>query len=650
MKLIDNNILFLEFAEMVACDVPRDTVVKWDNIKDPTDKRKTLIRYEALKDKYKQIIIKKYGDPYTYVHNQVIKQFLRVDTKAFDFYSTYKPNGIALSTDYQKQYITCANWLNLLIEVDNNWGKCKKTLCMDAKPELYDAVIKIFEAETIKLPKSYQPLKRKIADYKAGGYAALVSGKFGNSNPKKVKDELNSALLLEWLCKSTQHDDVFVALKYNTAAKVAGFKPITATTVGHYRRLNAAKIDNFRKGNAAWYDTAGKTIHRSRPSAPLMLINTDDNELDLYFQEVRFNKAGHSVVNYYHRKVVYVVLDAYNDYILGYAIGDTQTTELVQAAFLDAANHVKQLTGDHYFWRQIVADHWNLKALAPYFDQQAHFTPAAAKNARAKVIEQSFGKKWHGKLKELFPLNYSGHNITAKAKLNRDAIEANKKFFPAKEQAPDDIAQFIAEMRQLVDPATGKTKEQQWKEAFECTQAQEKRLITAEQHLMWLGQEHKHSLNGNILHNTITNNGLMPTINGEERIYEIPADLYRDTLGLRVKIKYDPYDLSYVLAMTDDERTRIVCREFERVPMALADYKEGSRTRINALLTEKKGHVLSNVAEKEEREAILKRAGIDSRSLLQAGVLTKQIKQEAERQLTAGGSEDQDKINIYDLM
>jgi len=638
MKLID-NILFIEFAELESCDVSRRTILSWDNIKDPTDKRKILIRYDELGCKYQEKIIKKFGDPYTYVHNQIIKQFLRFDTNAQDFFAGYRTNGISLPADYIKQYITAANWLNLLIEVDNNWGRCKKTLCMNSKPELYDAAIRIFETEVIKLPTTYQTLKRKISDYKEQGYSCIVSKKFGNDNSKKVKDELNTAVLIEMISHSAQFDDTFVALKYNKFAEVAGFKTITPVTVGNYRRDNAAKILGFRAGNSAWYDIAGKSIPQKRPSAPLMLINADDNDLDLYFQVVRINKKNQKIVDYYARPYLYVVIDAYNDYPLGYAVGESPSNNLVKAAMLNAANHIKELTGDHYFWRQIKADHWNLKTLGPYFEQQAHFTPQAPKNPRGKIIEQSFGKKWHSKLKELYPTNYAGNNVKSKFTLNRDAIEQNKKSFPLISEAPADVEAFINEMRSLVDQSTGKTKQQQWLQAFECMQAQEKRLVSTEQHLLWLGYDHCNSRSAMLQSNTITNKGLTPTINGEEYIFEVPAELYRDTIGMHVHVKYDPYDMSKVLAISEDERTRFVCEQFERVPMALADHTPESRARLNNLLTEKKGHVMANISERDQRQDVIKGALLNAESLLKAGVLTKEIKIAAERQLLSGDAE-----------
>lgn len=663
MRIID-NILHIEVPELEACGIPRRTILSWDAIKDPSDKRKTLIQYEKLRYKYQESIIKRFGDPYTYYHNQIIKQYLRTDIKALDYFMTYRKDGITLKPEKQKEYVTCANWLNLLVELDNNWNKCKKVLCMDKKPELYDAITRIFEADVVKLPKEYVPLKRKIARYKELGYEVIVTKKIGNTNGKKVKDELNSALLIEMLAHGAQFDDVFVCEKYNNAARIAGFKEITARTVGTYRHENAAIIDAYRKGNKAWYDTAGKVIHQERPAAPLLLINSDDNDLDLYFQEERTVSRNKKIkgteltekkdvkeINYYHRPVLYVVIDAYNDYPLGYAIGTNQTNELVYQAYLNAANHVFELTGDHYLWNQIKTDHWNLKTLEAFYSSQATFTPAKAKNARGKVIEQSFGQIWHSKLKELYPQNYKGHNIDADFKLNADWIDANKKNFPVKEQAPAHIAAFIEELRQIKG-RNGKTRQEQWVDAFEAMKPAKKRLIAPEQHYMLFGVDHKHPKTGALLPNTITNNGLLVTFNGRKIFYEVPADLYMETLGLTVNVKYDPTNLHSVLAVSQDKKKRFVCNVYQNVPMAIADYVPGTRSDLNSRLLEKKSHVDFYVNAKEERQSILKRAQLDAESLLQAGVHTKEVMYAAARQLVESTYEDMDDedIDIRDMM
>jgi len=129
--------------------------------------------------------------------------------------------------------------------------------------------------------------------------------------------------------------------------------------------------------------------------------------------------------------------------------------------------------------------------------------------------------------------------------------------------------------------------------------------------------------------------------------------MYMDTLGLTVNVKYDPYDMSKVLAISKDQKTRFVCHLYQNMPMAIADYTPGTRTELNRRLEEKKSHVNFYVNAKEERQLVLKRHQLDAESLLQAGVLTKELKYAAERQLIDGGYEladDNDEIDINSMM
>ena len=193
MRLI-NDILYIEFAEMEACGIPRNTLLHWKGEKDPADKRRTIFNYLELKPKYKELLTQKYDDPYLFVHYQAIKKFLRTDVKAIDYFTAYRTNeNTALPARFIKEYTNNANWLNLIKELEGNWRICKKALYMQTKPQLYHALCKLFIIEDIKLPRGYCSLKQKVAIYKTEGYASLVTKRFGNSNSKKVKHALNQA-------------------------------------------------------------------------------------------------------------------------------------------------------------------------------------------------------------------------------------------------------------------------------------------------------------------------------------------------------------------------------------------------------------------------------------------------------------------------
>jgi hypothetical protein len=625
LKFID-NILYIEFQELLEAGIAEDTIKKalyrksesWISIADPIDRRKVLVRYETLKDKYKALIGAKYGNPYEYQNYSLIKCFLKQDAEARWFYMTYKtPSGIALPKEYIDAYVKAADWLNLIIMVDQNWSKVKKQLCIEDKPKFFEIISKIITADGIDLPRAYPRLKEKIRLYKEQGYQSLVSKKFGNKNSQKVKEDLNSAYLLELIGHFNQLDDVFIATKYNQFALERNYQTITSRTVGEYRKRNEYLLIGQRQGMSPAYDRIGKVIHRERPKHALSLINSDDNILDLYFFDTERK-------NYYHRFALIVIVDAYNDYILGFAAGNTVTEELVKRAYLNAIHHVKQLTGEWFIWNQITTDRWGYKALQPFYDAQATYTPATARAARGKIIEQSFGVNWHKTLKAEF-INYAGNNITSKSKLNADALERNKRDFPTIEQAPQYIEHFINKMRSIPCVRNKKlTREQSWLQNITNSPSDKLRKIDREQQLLLFGTKHDYL-------NTITNAGIVMTIEGERMIYEVPNDLYLQTIRKKVQVIYDPLDDTEILAIADGGKLRMVCKSYDKMPMALADFGEGDRARLNSLLEQKKQHGAFISASRDNRVEVLKMAQINAESLIQAGVQTKELKQEAER-------------------
>lgn len=622
MKLIDKQ-LFIEFSEAIEAGFDENYMRKaksigtkcWNFINDPDDRRKVLIGFEDLKDNYKEQIIKRYGNPYEYVAKGPIRKLVSKDLKAESFYLTHRFNGDkALSPEHVQKYTIAASWLNMLLEVNAN----KKRLKSDLKLSLADFylhVADLIKIENIDLPTNYKRLRQRMDEYKIEGYASLISGKFGNKNTAKICDEVSESVLLELLCHPNQHDDVIIAKAYNSWAAANGYKTIDAQTVGIHRRNNYYQIQGAREGNAAWYNKFGKQIMRNRPTAPMLLINSDDNDLDLYFRDDRSARPNH-----YFRFKLIVLMDAHNDYILGYSYGETVTVDLIKAAYLDAVYNIKQLTGGWYLPNQIQTDHFAISALTPFYSSIATYTPATARVARAKYIERAFGKTWHQQLK-MYP-NYAGTNITSKGRINPDNLRAIKNNFPSIDEAPNYIEDFINRLRTLTDDKTGISRQQQWLDAFQQNEKSRQHLIDDMQMLHLFGTQHSRMV-------SITNGGINVTINGNSFVYDVPDELYLQNVGKQVQITYDPYDQSRVL-VTDGASLRFVATEYSKMPSAIADYMPGDRTRLNNLLEQKRAHVKSISDSKANREDLIERMSIDAASLLQASVLTKGIKQNAE--------------------
>ena len=84
MKFID-AILFIEFADFLSAGFKEDTIKKnnyrngeyWMMIDNPSDKRKPLVQYDTLREKDKEKLVAKFGDPYEFMAKVPIKKMHR---------------------------------------------------------------------------------------------------------------------------------------------------------------------------------------------------------------------------------------------------------------------------------------------------------------------------------------------------------------------------------------------------------------------------------------------------------------------------------------------------------------------------------------------------------------------------------------------
>jgi len=633
-----SNKLCLEYDELVPSVFNRDNFFyhkKEDNfIVHGTggNGRPILIEFDSMPCKYKGKVREIYGDPYIYASKMPILNALNWDHKAQAYYTGYQlQNGDMLpasDTDlrgksqinYVKRYSEAATWLNMLGRMTTDKQALKRELNISIM-QFWEEATGLIKTKKVNLPANAKRLKEKLKVYSVQGYESLVeTHKFGNDFSKKIKDEEAESFLKALLSARNKHDDTVIAAAYNEYAVQTGRETITSGAVGYWRKKWANFLMLEREGVGKMYNKLSKTGQRKRPSAPLLLINSDDNVLDTFFR---------SADSDWFRPVLYVVIDAHNDYILGYAMGANVTKELVKEAYRDAKRHVKALTGDDYCWQQIQTDHWgisgkNTTELEQFYNSMATFTPAGLKNAQTKYVERSFGTTWHQELKKEFPHSYSGHNVTSKEKLNPDTLLPIN--FPDISEAEERVARFIMRMRLTTRKGSELNRHEEWVANFQNSEKSKNKLLTPELRLQIFGKMHEHT-------NRITANGITPTLLGERRVYELSQAQIFEHIGKSVQVMYDETDLSQVL-ITDGKGLRFVAEEYELLPSAIADYEEGDRDRINALLLEKKTIVPVIKQWGNDWKASLERGGIDAESRIKAGVLTKEINHNDQRMIT----------------
>ncbi|MCH5306114.1 MAG: hypothetical protein J1E79_06485 [Rikenella sp.] len=618
------NILCITGGELILSEKNPDGVMSEACYKKLTGRKKinvvrracygspALVEYDSLPARYREAWEARHGDPHARRKFAPFAERLHEDVEAYNVFTAYTyDGGRKLPGETIVSYCNDAMILNAVRETLEVMTAARKAarLSMTGRWEKMLELVDSVRADyPNNLPKTAITLKRKYQRYQAEGYMALIHAGFGNRNRAKVKDKVDQAVLLDILSHGNQLPATVAAETYNLWAASHRAPTITPRTALNYMAEHAVEIDASRRGSKAWADQFDPIVHRIRPTAPLLLVNSDDNDLDLYFKNGRDN---------YYRFKLYVVLDAHCDYILGYAFGDQITNELIREAYRNAMRHIKELTGGYYLWHQTVADRWGLQSdnLLGFFESLATFTPPTAGLARAKVIERSFGTEWHNILKHYN--NYAGHNITAQEKHNSDFAQANLKQRPSVQEAPALIARFIASMRALEWKGSGRSREQVWLDGFRTMEAGRAKRITEEVYLQRFGHRHE-------FENTVRNTGITVTIGEIRRTYDVPEEIYRQAVGKKIRVIYDPADMSRILV--EGDRLRFIATENVPMPMALADMQPGDRDRLNAVLERKKRLRDQNRQTSEARRALLDRVGTDAHSLLQAGVMVKEAR------------------------
>jgi len=654
MQYLNNNILCLTYDEFIGffsletykSDKKRNLLTVHGL---GGNGRKVFIEYESLQPKRKEVIIKKYGNPYEYLAKQPILDLIDWDLKAHSFYSDYVlPNGDKLpNTDtnakgkpqinYVERYTKAVNWLNMLDRITSDKRALKQLLNMSIM-DFWNTVGTLIVKEDIKLPSERKRLINKVKAFTQianddARYESLIDvSKFGNNHKAKIKGDDSEALLLKLLSDPRKQDYTVIAAAYNIWAKGVKKETITAGAVGYFARNNEHIIAPLRDGLKKASNIYTKDIQRARATAPLQLINADDNCLDLFFEVEKLKADGKIQKSKHYRPMLYVIIDTFNDYILGYAVGDTVTHELVYSAFRNAINHIADLTGGYYLPHQLQTDRWGLDVkyknqLGQFYGKVGRFTPQQHGVPQGKYIERSFGTEWHQVLKVMPTNNYAGQNITAKERLSAEYIVEASKNYPSVDRVPEIVESFINVMRMKPNPKTKVSRQTEWLEAFMASDKSKERAIDTGLKLQIFGKRYEIPKKPGEMGGTITKQGLSPVINGQKILLDLPASVIWEHNGKKVDIIYDPENLREMM-VTDNKNLRFICGQYNRVPSNFADYKEGDGARIHGLFEEKKN--INRLMANTIQERLKALPAVNAQSLLQGGVLIKDMKNEAE--------------------
>ena len=550
--------------------------------------RPALYYVDTLPAKYKPAVYHRFPDLQGQKEAVTVMELMEVDHEAAQFYADILVgSGAHLPAAKQEELTNNASILNALAL---RLRRCDEESIRHAKPKIKrgeffkkaaDILPRLADRWPHSLPGNPARLQEKLNQYLNDGYACLISGKFGNQAASKLRSEEQRSTMLS-LCKAGNNlDNAQVALAYNQAAKFKGWPRITAGTVANFRAKEGLVTFAGSRGVREFMNTMAMQVKRSRPSAAMLFWVHDGWTAEFYYR----TKDGFA-----NRMNLEVVLDPCCNYPIGFAISTHENVNVITEALGNAVRHARELFGDRYIPYQIQSDNYARVATRPvYLATCTHYIPAAVGNAKSKVVEPYFfglNKNYAQYMK-----NWSGFGVKSRKEVqpSPEWLNANKNNFPTEEELIDQITKIIWLERAA--------KHDLYMEFWSKTPEQYKKIMSEETFLLTYGwtSGKSHILEGC---------GLRVTIDGERIQYDSFDLMFReDAVSKRWIVRYDPQDLSRVLAVSTDEKKRYILEQKYVQPMALADRKEGDHEQLQRVFDfnrELEAHVAAKASRADE--------------------------------------------------
>lgn len=633
MKLINHHnkqTLCLEFSELVKSGVSEIYLKKaksvgascWDFLKDPEDGRKVLIVYETLKPKYQQQFKNhkcKHSceacksedyenctwNPYKHLAASTIEPHLISKEADLNTLQAYTYNGAThLDKAYKSRCIEACKYLYLLECADTTM--IKNVLGFQSKAAFMDAIVYVIKDKDVKLPATEDRLYKKLKEYKEKGALSVIDAKLGNQNTRKIgtgEFAEQQIKCIEALQRRHNNFNVHqITQMYNTIAKAASWKEVTPGAIFNNLKgeMNAVTIAG-KYGTKKFDQKILAHNKRKKPTAPLYFLSVDGWNAELAYKrrEVvkRKDKNGKPVkteiTTYDNRLTIVVILDMFNKYPLGYAIGEHENVELIKQAMRNAFHHVRELTGTGDYLKpwQVQSDRYGLKQMTAFYEACTKiFTPAAVGNAKAKPVEPYFKRLNTQYCQYLNNWTGFGWQADADNQVNREYLDKIKNDFPDKHGC----------IQQLVDivEAERSVKKEAFVNALNSLSADNKLSISRTDYLDAIGAYDGYS-------NSINGYGLTPTIFGNIMEFDTMNDpSFRLKYNhIKWKVYYDENDLSNVLAVSKCDKYKFLLHQKETPAMAIKDKTDDDERMLKEVKTLNahiKQHVTDSVARTHE--------------------------------------------------
>lgn len=386
--------------------------------------RRVQIEYSSLPERFRRRFEAKYGDPEELLRQD--KPALVINAEARRFFAgiepgTFRlPNGETLPDDKVEEYTLNASVLDVLhAEVEKQ--RLGRNRLKNSTRIIWENILA--SAERLRadfhhtLPNNEARLKDKVRTYEREGFICLVSKKFCNANKTKITPEGGRLLIALRRSRVPVYTLRQIFDEYNRRAERKGWKTLESmnSVISYLDRPDVAP-----KWWAAVYGelSARQKFDRKQqtilPGVRDALWYGDGTKLNLYYKGR--DKDGRLVKK---TAMVYEVIDAYSEMLLGYCIGEAENAELQRRAFrmaIETAGHKPfEIVTDNQ-GGQKTTDSLN------FMSRICHITRKTAPHTpQAKSIESVFGRFQREVLHADW--RFTGQNITATSRDSRPNSE-----------------------------------------------------------------------------------------------------------------------------------------------------------------------------------------------------------------------------------
>ncbi|WP_300761640.1 kinase [uncultured Parabacteroides sp.] len=523
-----------------------------------------LIVYSSLKEKYKVRYVAKYGNPEEVLKLQRMRDKVKTDEKAREFFETfeYDMNGVqtGLSEKLKAEYTLNASVLNALV-IDLEVKTRSRNMRGNSLSTVWENVAAT--SENLRkiyghtLPENLSRLREKINRYKKESYVSLISGKVGNASTVKITEEAGRFLIALKRSRVPVYTDIRIFEEYNRVAPDKGWKPLKSKrslTMWFARPEIEPLWYDAVHGELAAHQRYGRKHRTELPLRRDTLWYGDGTKLNLYYRDEDGNMRT---------TMVYEVMDAYSEVLLGYHISDHENFEAQYNAYRMAVQ-----TSGHKPYEIVHDNQGGHKRLEKekgtqepgFFDLICHVhRPTAPYSGQSKTIESVFGRFQSQELNKDW--RFTGMNITAKkdsSRPNLEFVEANKDKLFTLEELEAHYIEARKAWNEAKHPATGIPRI----EMYEKSVNEETDVVTVYDmvDIFWIWTKRPA---------TFTDSGIEITIGGKKLAYEVyerpgvPDHKWRMKNTYRTfHVKYDPNDLRSIRLYWEDKAKE---RRFERI-------------------------------------------------------------------------------------